>query len=76
MNLNLQRWAMVAGVSKDITFHSGRHTFAVLMLDLGADIYTLQKLLGHRELRTTQIYANLMDKKKQEAVARIPEIKI
>jgi len=55
-------------------FHFRRHTFAVLMLDLGADIYTVQKLLGHREIRTTEIYANIMDKKKQAAVSMIPYI--
>ena len=62
------------GHNKDITFHSGRHTFAVLMLDLGADIYTVQKLLGHREIRTTEIYAKLLDKKKQAAVLLIPKL--
>ena len=72
--MELKRWAVRAGVTKDITFHSGRHTFAVMMLDLGADIYTLQKLLGHREIHTTQIYAHLMDKKKQEAAMLIPPI--
>lgn len=56
--MELKRWAMRAGITKDITFHSGRHTFAVLMLDLGADIYTVQKLLGHKEIHTTQIYAS------------------
>lgn len=71
----LKSWAMRAGVNKNITFHSGRHTFAVLMFDLGADIYTVQKLLGHREIHTTQIYAKVMDKKKQEAAMLIPPIK-
>lgn len=66
--------AVWAGITKYITFHSGRHTFAVLMLDLGADIYTVQKLLGHKEIHTTQIYAKVMDKKKQEAAMLIPPI--
>lgn len=72
----LRMWAIRAGVLKDITFHSGRHTFAVLMLDLGADIYTVQKLLGHKELRTTEIYAKLLDKKKQAAVLLIPKLDV
>lgn len=70
----LRAWALDAGVSKHIVFHTGRHTFAVVMLELDTDIYTLQKLLGHRELRTTQRYAEVLDKKKQEAVARIPSL--
>jgi site-specific recombinase XerD len=65
---------LLAGITKDVTFHAGRHTFAVIMLDLGADIYTVSKLLGHKELSTTQIYAKVMDKKKQEAVNLIPDI--
>ena len=67
-------WAVRAGITKDITFHSGRHTYADLMLDLGADIYTVQKLLGHKEISTTQVYAKVLDKKKQEAVSMIPDI--
>lgn len=54
--------------------HCGRHTFAVLQLSLGTEIYTLSKLLGHRELKTTQVYAQIMDEKKREAVNRIPEL--
>ena len=73
-SLELQRWSMEAGINKRLTFHCGRHTFAVLMLYLGADIYTLSKLLGHKELATTQIYAKVLDKSKQNAVSLIPEI--
>lgn len=70
----LRRWAAEAGIHKHITFHSGRHTFAVMMLDLGVDIYTVSKMLGHKDIKTTQIYAELLDKRKQDAVLRIPEI--
>lgn len=70
----LKAWAVRSGVNKDISFHTGRHTFAVLMLDLGTDIYTVSKLLGHKDIHTTQIYANIMDKKKQAAVVMIPRV--
>ena len=73
-NKAIQAWVLRAGIDKKITFHCGRHTFAVMMLDLGADIYTVSKLLGHRMLNTTQIYAKVLDKSKQEAVAKIPNI--
>ena len=73
-SLELRRWCMASGIEKDITFHCARHTFAVLMLDLGADIYTVSKLLGHRELATTQIYAKVLDRNKQKAVSLIPDI--
>ena len=70
----LREWRKNAGITKHITFHSSRHTFAVMMLDLGVDIYTVSKMLGHKDIKTTQIYAELLDKRKQEAVLRIPEI--
>lgn len=50
-----------------------RHTFAVMMLDIGTDIYTVSKLLGHTNIRTTQIYAKVLDKNKQAAVAKISD---
>lgn len=72
-NEAIKRWVLRAGIQKEITFHCARHTFAVMMLDLGTDIYTVSKLLGHRELSTTQIYAKVLDKNKQAAVSLIPD---
>ncbi len=73
-NYEIKTWLARAGITKPITFHCARHSFAVMMLDLGTDIYTVSKLLGHRELSTTQIYAKVLDKNKQAAVASIPSI--
>ena len=69
----LRRWCLKAGITKDITFHCGRHTFAVLLLEFGADIYTVSKMLGHRQLSTTEVYAKVVDKKKREAVSKFPD---
>lgn len=74
VSLYLKRWCLAAGISKDISFHCARHTFAVIMLDLGADIYTVSKLLGHKDISTTQIYAKVLDKNKQAAVSLIPDL--
>lgn len=75
-NMELQKWCMKAGITKNITFHCGRHTFAVLQLELNTDIYTVSKLLGHKELKTTQIYAKVMDSKKKEAMNKMPDINL
>jgi integrase len=74
MNFTLKRWILRAGISKNITFHCARHTFATLQLTAGTDIYTVSKLLGHREVRTTAIYAKVIDDKKKEAVNKLPKI--
>ena len=74
VNRTIQRWTIRADIQKEITFHSARHSFAVMMLDIGIDIYTVSKLLGHRLLNTTQIYAKVLDKNKQAAVMKIPQI--
>jgi len=76
MNVEITKWMLKAGITKDITFHCGRHTFAVLQLEMDTDIFTVSKLLGHSDLRTTQIYAKIMDEKKREAVNKIPDLNI
>jgi integrase len=76
MNVGLYKWIADAGVKKKITFHCARHTHAVLLLENGTDIYTVSKMLGHRELKTTQIYAKIVDSKKVEAVRCIPKLKL
>lgn len=70
-NRHLYQWIGAAGITKEITFHCFRHTFATLQLSKGTDIYTVSKMLGHRELKTTQVYAKIIDQKKREAADKI-----
>ncbi|MCF8298215.1 MAG: site-specific integrase [Saprospiraceae bacterium] len=74
VNKHLRRWVEAAGISKKITFHCARHTFATLCLTNDIDIYTVSKLLGQKDLQSTQIYAKLIDKKKDEAIDKLPEL--
>lgn len=73
-NVVLKKWVQAAGIDKPITFHSARHSFAVMLLELGVDITVIQKLLGHRNLATTMIYAKVLDKSKRAAVTLIPQL--
>ena len=63
----LKKWIASAGITKKITFHNFRHTFATLQLSSGTDIYTVSKMLGHTNVKTTQVYAKVVDEKKNEA---------
>lgn len=67
----LPEWLMNAGITKYFTFHGFRHTYATLQLAAGTDIYTVSKMLGHRSVKTTEIYVKIIDKLKIAAVARI-----
>ncbi|MCQ2232038.1 MAG: site-specific integrase [Paludibacteraceae bacterium] len=74
VNIVVKKWIKDCGINKKITFHCSRHSFAMLMMSLNIDLYTVSKLLGHKKISNTQIYARMLDKRKQEAVDLIPEI--
>lgn len=74
MNVEIIRWCLEAGITKHVTFHSARHTFAVSLLCNSVDIYTVSKLLGHSEIKTTQIYADIIDSVRKDAMHKIPDI--
>lgn len=73
-NVAILQWMLRAGITKHITFHCARHTFAVRLLTNGTDIYTVSKLLGHSELKTTQVYADIIESKRKEAMESLPSL--
>jgi integrase len=64
----LREWSLLAGIKKIITPHTARHTFATRYLTQTNDIYGLQNLIGHKELKTTQVYMHLVDDKLKKNV--------
>lgn len=70
-NSLLLKWIINAGIQKHLTFHSFRHTYATLQLESGTDIYTVSKMLGHKDLKTTQIYAQIVDQSKRNTTDKI-----
>lgn len=71
----LRHWTARAGIEKHITWHCARHSFAVNILNNGANIKTVASLLGHSGLKHTEKYTRAVDSLKQEAINSLPEIK-
>jgi integrase len=69
-------WAKSVKLEKKIGWHTARHTFAVLSLEAGTDLYTVSKLLGHTDIATTQVYAKATDSMKRKAVDALPEVEL
>lgn len=70
-NNTIKNWVKEAGITKKITFHCFRHTYATLQLEAGTDIYTVSKMLGHKALTTTQVYAKIVDTTTQKTTKAI-----
>jgi integrase len=68
-NLKLLQWMIKAGINRHITFHSARHTYATLLMSNDVNTPVISKLLGHKQLKTTEIYAKVIDRKKIDAVS-------
>jgi len=71
---NIKNWVKEAKINKRVSFNTSRHTFATLSLTSGVDLYTVSKLLGHKNISTTQVYAKIIDEKKKEAIDKLPVI--
>lgn len=73
INRILKAWATEAGVTKDICFHVSRHTFATMALTKGTSLYVVGNILGHTNIKTTQIYADIISKDRDEALDNLAE---
>lgn len=62
LNKDLQMLAKMAGIKKHVSFHTARHTNATLLIYKGVSITTVQKLLGHKSIKTTELYLEVMDR--------------
>ena len=73
-NRLLHVWGVAAGIEKPVTWHIARHTAATLLLEAGADVYTVQHILGHTSVSTTQIYAEVSGGRKRKALDALADL--
>lgn len=70
----MKRWCAAAGITKHITFHCSRHTFATLMLRSGSSLLVTSGSLGHTNIKTTQIYSHLLDAERSDAARNLDKM--
>lgn len=75
-SLLIGKWMLRAGIHRKITFYCARHTHATLLLSQGVDIYVISKLLGHKMIKTTEIYTKVTNMKKVEAIGKMPKLEL
>lgn len=69
VNGHLKTLALRCGIEKNLSSHAGRHTFATMLVTKGANIYDVKELLGHSDVKVTQIYARITQERKQAAIS-------
>lgn len=70
----ISQWVRQAGIDKHVTFHTARHSYATMALMAGADIYTISRLLGHKSITTTTVYATVVDAQRDAATDRVSNL--
>ncbi|MBK7106595.1 MAG: site-specific integrase [Ignavibacteriae bacterium] len=66
------RWKKTEDSKSHLTFHSARHTYATLAITQGIDLYTVSQLLGHTDIKTTQVYAKIINERRKEELKKLP----
>lgn len=74
INAHVRRWCKEAEITKQVSFHVARHTFATIMLNNGTSLEVVSKMLGHKKLSTTEIYAKLLNRTIANAAHKQDEI--
>lgn len=72
INNALKKWIKSAGIKRNISYHCSRHSFAIMLLRKGVDIFTVSKLLGHHSISMTEKYLHIVDAHREEAVSKLP----
>jgi len=75
-NRTLRKLINRTSINKDVSFHSARHTFATLLISSGVNVYTVSKLLGHRDIKSTLVYAKVINEEKTKAVNSMPKFEL
>lgn len=63
-----------AGIEKPFGWHAGRHSFAMMTLEASGDIYAVSRLLGHSDIKITEVYLRMTDQRKKEIIASLPQV--
>ena len=71
---DLRQWTANAGIDKHITFHTSRITFVTLSISAGMNMYVISKLCGHKDIKTTQVYARMIDSTYVNAISMFEKI--
>ena len=74
IDIVIKEWAKSAGIKKTVTFYTARHTFATLSLTQGADLFAVSQLMGHKDISTTEGYAEIIDVKKEADIALLDDL--
>jgi len=70
----LDKWRKKAGIDRAFGWHAARHSFAMMTLEASGDIYAVSRLLGHSDIKMTTVYLRLLDSRKKEIIASLPEL--
>lgn len=73
VNRTLKKMIRKTTIDKNVSFHTSRHTFATILISSGVNVFTVSKLLGHKDIESTLVYAKVISEEKEKAVNSMPK---